>query len=98
MYFFIINIFIAVFASIGVICILKEIYGIIISSFEDESIVIIFSANNSKNEFLFRKILYIKQKYFRNMHIIFVDENNNKSSIMKEMALKHQMLYINGKD
>lgn len=91
------DIIISVLAAVGVICILKEVYAIImINCVNDENnIVLIINGDGTKSEIMLRKALLIRQKYFHEMQIIFIENNTLESKSIKNMAQKYQMVYIN---
>ena len=91
------DIIVSVFAALGVICILKEVYDIImINCVNDENnIVLIINGDGTKSEIMLRKALLIRQKYFHEMQIIFIENNKLESKSIKNMAQKYQMIYIN---
>lgn len=91
------DIIISVLAALGVICILKEVYAIImINCVNDENnIVLIINGDGTKSEMMLRKALLIRQKYFHEMQIIFIENNTLESKSIKNMAQKYQMVYIN---
>ena len=91
------DIIISVLAALGVICILKEVYAIImINCVNDENnIVLIINGDGTKSEIMLRKVLLIRQKYFHEMQIIFIENNTLESKSIKNMAQKYQMVYIN---
>ncbi|HIV62295.1 MAG TPA: hypothetical protein H9746_05600 [Candidatus Butyricicoccus avistercoris] len=91
------DIIISVLAALGVICILKEVYAIImINCVNDENnIVLIINGDGTKSEIMLRKALLIRQKYFHEMQIIFIENNTLESKSIKNMAQKYQMVYIN---
>ena len=91
------DIIISVLAALGVICILKEVYAIImINCVNDENnIVLIINGDGTKCEIMLRKALLIRQKYFHEMQIIFIENNTLESKSIKNMAQKYQMVYIN---
>lgn len=91
------DIIVSVFAALGVICILKEVYDIImINCVNDENnIVLIINGDGTKSEIMLRKALLIRQKYFDEMQIIFIENNKLESKSIKNMAQKYQMIYIN---
>lgn len=91
------DIIISVLAALGVICILKEVYAIImINCVNDENnIVLIINGDGTKSEIMLRKALLIRQKYFDEMQIIFIENNTLESKSIKNMAQKYQMVYIN---
>ncbi len=91
------DIIISILAALGVICILKEVYAIImINCVNDENnIVLIINGDGIKSEIMLRKALLIRQKYFNKMQIIFIEDNILESTPAKRMAQKYQMVYIN---
>ena len=91
------DIIISILAALGVICILKEVYAIImINCINDENnIVLIINGDGIKSEIMLRKALLIRQKYFNKMQIIFIEDNILESTPAKRMAQKYQMVYIN---
>ena len=91
------DIIISILAALGVICILKEVYAIImINCVNDENnIVLIINGDGTKSEIMLRKALLIRQKYFDEMQIIFIENNTLESKSIKNMAQKYQMVYIN---
>lgn len=91
------DIIISIFAALGVICILKEVYAIImINCVNDENnIVLIINGDGIKSEIMLRKAVLIRQKYFNKMQIVFIEDNILESTPAKRMAQKYQMVYIN---
>lgn len=94
------DVIISILASIGVVCILKEVYDIIIVNCEtsENDIVMTISGDGKQSEICLRKALNIRQRYFHKMKIVFLDRNISESTPAKRMAHKYQMIYVNGKE
>ena len=62
---------------------------------DENNIVLIINGDGTKSEIMLRKAILIRQKYFDEMQIIFIENNTLESKSIKNMAQKYQMVYIN---
>ncbi len=93
---------VGILAATGAICILKEVYAIImINCLNGENhIVMTIKGDGLKSEMMLRTALLIRQRYFPKMEIVFIEQVQNiyEPTPAKYMAQQYQMLYIDRKE